>query len=283
MITILQTRLSILFLAACGDKETVSTISETVFSDISTRIHDDIKSLVYVSWTQSDDDDVLVEYSFDDGEWLSTPSQSVAADASAEVLLLGVPYGMTVTYRLVGDSLGVSTEHTVTIDDAPEALPEPSLALSDPLAYHAESGYLLGSINADDVGWSAGDYWKFIIDRQGRYVWAMETPDKHWSIYLRQSRDGTAILWDEATYWSDFSGEGEDGQVHRMKIDGTITSSLAFLRKYSGVPRVTSPDPHCHSLPPSTAPPTSHLLLQNDSRVVFFLRKCSWVVTHPLF
>ena len=61
----------------------------------------------------------------------------------------------------------------------------------------------------------------------GRYVWALETPDEHWSIFLRQSRDGTEILWDEATYWSSFSGDGEDGQVHRMKIDGTITASVA--------------------------------------------------------
>ncbi|MFT5680502.1 MAG: hypothetical protein ACI8RZ_001408 [Myxococcota bacterium] len=206
-------------LPACGN-------SRAGFSSFSSRIHEDIGSLVTVAWSQSDDDLVVVEYSFDEGEWLTTPAMSVGEDESAEALLLGVPYGMAVTWRLVGEVLGTSEEQLATTDALPDDLPEATLVLSDPLGYHTESGYLLGSINADDVGWSGGDYWKFILDRKGRYVWAMETPNEHWSIFLRQSRDGTAILWDEATYWSSFSGEGEDGQVHRMKIDGTIEDSI---------------------------------------------------------
>ncbi len=213
--------LLLLLLPACRDKD-----AQAGFSAFSSRIHDDIGSLVYVSWVQSDDDTVTVEYSFDEGEWLSTPPLSVAAEETAEALLLGVPYGMTVTWRLVGESLGVSEEQTATTDEQPGDLPPATLVLSDPLRYQPGADYLLGSINEDDVGWGGGTYWKFIIDRQGRYVWAMETPEKHWSIFLRQSRDGSAILWDEATYWSSFSGEGEDGQVHRMKIDGTIEESI---------------------------------------------------------
>lgn len=211
-----------ILLPACGDQDPVSAAG---FSDLSARLHDDIGSLVYVSWSQDTDDTVAVEYSFDDGEWLSAPSQSVAQGASSEALLLGIPYGMAVSWRLVGETLGTSAEQTITTDPVPGALPVITLSISDPLLTAGDANYLLGSINADDVGWSGGDYWKFIIDRQGRYVWAMETPDEHWSIFLRQSRDGTAILWDDATYWSSFSGDGEDGQVHRMKIDGTIVAS----------------------------------------------------------
>jgi len=209
-----------LMLPACGS-------TTAGFSAFSSRVHDDIGSLVTVSWTPSDSDVVVVEYSFDEGEWLSAPAQSVDGAVPAETLLLGIPYGVTVTWRAVGAELGESEAQSVTTAAVPKGLPEPTLVLSDPLQYHAASGYLLGSINADDVGWSGGDYWKFILDRKGRYVWAMETPDEHWSIFLRQSRDGTEILWDEATYWSSFSGDGEDGQVHRMKIDGTITASVA--------------------------------------------------------
>ena len=212
--------LPLFLMPACGDKDTAAG-----FSDLSARVHDDIGSLVLVSWTQSAADAVTVEYSFDEGEWLTTPAVSVEAGASGEALLLGVPYGMTVTWRLVGASGEESEALRITTDDVPSQLPPPTVVLSDPTLQHSD-GYLLGSINASGGGWAGGDFWKFILDREGRYVWAHLTPDEHWSIFLRQSHDGSEILWDEATYWSSFKGEGEDGQVHRMKIDGTITASI---------------------------------------------------------
>ena len=64
------------------------------------------------------------------------------------------------------------------------------------------------------------------MDRQARLVWALVTPENHWTIYMRQSYDGDDILWDQATYWADYDS-GTGSQVHRMKIDGTIVQSYA--------------------------------------------------------
>ncbi len=213
----------IVLLLACKDTPPAAPI----FADHAARVHADIGSLVYASWSQSVDlESGWVEYSVDEGEWLSTPAASWDA-GDHEALLLGVPFGATVTWRLAYDDGEVhyDTAQAAAADPLPAGLPELAVVIADPTAWEPTGNYLLGSIKEEGGGWSEGNFWKFIIDRQGRYVWAMLTPDKHWSISLRQSRSGADILWDEATYWSDWGSEGYDSKVHRMKIDGTIVKT----------------------------------------------------------
>jgi hypothetical protein len=66
----------------------------------------------------------------------------------------------------------------------------------------------------------AGDFWRFIIDREGRVVWAQKTPEHHWTTYQRISRSGTDLMWDEFTFWSNWD-QGAGSKVHRSKIDGS--------------------------------------------------------------
>ncbi len=188
-----------------------------------------IPTLVTVSWEQDVAGTAWVEYRFDDEDWMHTPYRAVEA-GPASALLLGIPYETTFEFRVASDdspdetpdeanTVRTGTGRAVT-GDWPESLPEPTLLVHEPDAEEPTGRYLLGSINAFTGGWTGGRYWKFILDRKGRVVWALETPDNHWSIYLRVARDGTEILYDEATWWSDMD-QGAGSKVHRIKIDGS--------------------------------------------------------------
>ena len=190
--------------------------------------HPEIGSLLVLTWQQSGSLDGHIEYSFDDA-WLQTPALTAEDGDSVEAIVLGVPFETSATWRFVGTLDGqavTSSEHAAQTAALPEGLPEASLLVADPAAWVDSDRYLLASINQDPGGWSGGTFWKFILDRQGRYVWAHQTPEDNWSIFLRISYDGDDILWDEATYWSQFDA-GEASQVHRMKLDGTIVESVS--------------------------------------------------------
>jgi hypothetical protein len=134
-----------------------------------------------------------------------------------------------VQYRVVVDFDREVVEtglHTITTGALPEGLPVPTLTQGDAEHWYAEGHYLFGSINQHPGGWVGGHYWSWIIDRQGRVVWARPTPNQNWTIFLRQSRDGSAFLIDEATYWSAWDG-GANSQVLRMRIDGTLVETVA--------------------------------------------------------
>jgi len=154
---------------------------------------------------------------------------SEAAVGAQEALLLGIPYDTVVLIKVVSE-LGAdpvsSPEMEATTGVQPTDLPPPALLQSDPTAWEPTGKYLLGSINQYDGGWTGGRYWKFILDRQGRVVWALETPDGNWTIYMRVALNGTDLLWDEFTYWVDWD-EGAGSKVHRMKIDGTVVQTYA--------------------------------------------------------
>ena len=188
-----------------------------------------IPSLIYVSWNQLEGSTVWVEFSFDADEWHSTPVEVVAA-GEQEHLLLGAPFAWTVNYRIANDLDGdgadilYSETYTTSTGALPIGLPEPNVLINDPTGQDPTDRYLYSSINEDDGGWTGGTYWQFIMDRKGRVVWALDTPDKHWTIYVRVAEDGEHLLFDEATYWVDYVGA--DSKVHKMKIDGTIVESF---------------------------------------------------------
>ena len=195
-------------------------------SAVSWRLHDELETLVYVSWEQGVDAEGYVEYRFEGDEWLRTPAASLTPGPH-EQLLLGIPYETDVFFRVVNDDGAVTSDDLVATTGAwPDGLPQPYLVTSAPGQYEPTGKYLLGSINQLDGGWVGGHYWKFILDRQGRVVWAHLTPDENWTIYLRVSYDGDDILWDEFTYWSAWD-DGEGSQVHRIKIDGSVVQTYA--------------------------------------------------------
>ena len=147
---------------------------------LSWRVHDTIGSLLYVSWEQADAGSGHVEYSFDQDVWLSTPERSFSP-GSQEELLLGIPYDTEVEIRLVNDA-ETSESIEAETEDHPGGLPLAEYVSGDPARWLPEGQYLYTSINGSTGGWTGGTYWQVILDRQARVVWAMETPNNHWTI-----------------------------------------------------------------------------------------------------
>lgn len=189
------------------------------------RLHDVIESMVYVSWEQSAAAPAWVEYTFEDDRWYATPRFD--ADAGAhEQILLGIPFGSEVRWRVVAEAGGeeVSAEGEMAVTGpVPPGLPVGVITASEPGAWDPSGNYFLSSICQATGSWNPGNYWTFIVDRRGRPVWANVAPDEHWTIFAQLSRDGTAILWDESTYWLNWgSNHGIGSKIHRQYLDEEI-------------------------------------------------------------
>jgi hypothetical protein len=217
-------------IAGCpaDDGSTPSTTAQV--ADETWELHGEIGSLVTVTWSQLADAQGWVEYSFDDGQWLQTPPQ-ILEQGSHDQLLLGIPYDTVITARVVNDFGGgplAGEPFEARTDPLPDGFPIPELLAADATRWEPSGRYLLGSVNQYDGGWSspASDFWKFILDREGRVVWAWLTPDRNWTLFMGVSYDGDDLLWDEFTYWSAWD-EGMGSQVHRVKIDGTPVQSYS--------------------------------------------------------
>ncbi len=179
---------------------------------VSARIHDTYGTLVVVSWTQEAAATTWVEYSFDDGVWLTTPS----ADASAglqEQLLLGIPYGTEVTYRVAyrceEEGPFTTADLTISTDPAPAGLPSISVLASDPSRWDSDMDYVFTSMDGS---------WSVIVDRSGRVVWSRRSSE--YTLYPRLSVDGRSLLIDEGTFWSRFD-DGAASQIIQTNIDGS--------------------------------------------------------------
>ncbi len=191
--------------------------------------HDEIESLVYVDFEQLQAATAWVEFlPAGDDDWMSTPTQELEA-GTASFLLLGLPYGLDFQFRVVnefGSGPRTSDAYTGAIPAAPASLPLVQLHTSDPSAWEPSGRFLLTSVDANTGGWVAGDFWKVIVDRKGRTVWALETRDHHWTTFTRVSLNGVDLLFDKFSYWANWD-TGAASTVHRIKIDGSEVASYA--------------------------------------------------------
>jgi len=183
-------------------------------------LHQRFESLVYVSWEQSEAAPVHVEYSFDEDIWESSPSFDAEVGAQQQVLV-GIPYDYEAEWRVVIDGGQTVEGQTITTGSTPLDLPLPSLEVSEPGSWYEKGNYLLTSINQNDGGWTGGKYWTFILDREGRPVWASRAPENHWTLFAQVALSGDHFLWDEASYWSDWD-DGAASSVHRTYLDEEI-------------------------------------------------------------
>ena len=182
-----------------------------------------IGAVITVSWTQSAAGTSWVEFQIDGEEWRSSP-QTAHGEGAAEALLLGIPYDTAFTFRVVtGDA--VSEEVSGQTAALPKGVPVPELKIADAAAWESTGTWLLAGVSTGSDGWDAEGFWKIILDRQGRPVWAHETPNDYRTFYMQPSYDGTEILWDENTFWTDFD-LGASSKVHRMKIDGSTVETI---------------------------------------------------------
>jgi hypothetical protein len=197
-------------------------------TDIQAEPHEADAALLVVIWQQGVAADTWLEYTFEDEEWFSSPPRETAAGAATE-LILGVPYDTAVTFRVVNDFGGgplATEDHDATTGPLPDGFPLSEVLASVPDQWEPTGRFLLGSVNADEGGWIPGDYWAFVMDRQGRPVWSRLTDDRNFTIYLSVSADGDDILLDESTFWSQFDG-GMASKVLRLKLDHTLVHEYA--------------------------------------------------------
>jgi hypothetical protein len=188
-------------------------------SKLDWRLDEAVESLVHVSWEQDGKGIVHVEYSFEADSWEQTPDRERGAGLQEQVLA-GIPFGTDASWRVV-PTLGKATDGaSIATGPIPAGLPVPTVTVSNPDAWLPEGRFLLLSVNAGG-GWEAGTFWTLLVDRQGRVVWAQAAPDEHWTLFPQVSADGTHILWDEATSWSDFD-DGAYSSIHATFLDGEI-------------------------------------------------------------
>lgn len=221
-----------LLLAAClaACTKTDDTAPELVaVSDVNAALHETIESIVVVDWTQDVPGETRIEFSADDETWLQSPTAHRVTGSHQE-LLLGIPYDGEALYRFVvepvdgfvdpDDSPVISETFTITTGPQPQGVPTLEVLAIDAAALDPDVRYVLGSIDElSDLGVEVGT-WSFIFDRNGRIVWAWETPAMRATIHARVARTGTEFLLDYASFYAIFDG-GEASQIARLKIDGT--------------------------------------------------------------
>jgi len=200
-----------------GDDDTGAP---AMISALDWRLHDEVESLVYVSWEQSAAAAVAVEYNFASGDWQSTPTREFEAGTN-EQLLVGIPFGMDASWRVAPEGGEAVDGETISTGPVPSGLPLATVEIAYEDAWLPSGNYLLTSINEDNGGWNGGTYWTFIIDRLARPVWASEAPSHHWTLFAQVAVSRDHILWDEATYWSSWDN-GAGSTVHRTYLDAEI-------------------------------------------------------------
>ena len=202
--------------------DTGTLITGVQISNLSWELHAEYGSLAVVTWDQSAVEDVHIEYSFDKGIWHSSPTVEGQVGLN-EQLIVGIPYDSLADWRVVAETATVDAKLPIETDPVPNGLLANQVLVSDPAAWLPEGNYLLSSVNQNAGGWTGGTYWTFIMDRDGRYVWARKAPMSHWTLYASVAKSGDHILWDEATAWVGFpSDNGAASRVHRTYLDEEI-------------------------------------------------------------
>ena len=207
-------------LVACTPKDdSADSTSGLVIRDVEAALHDTIRSIVVVSWTQDTPGETWFEFSADGETWLASPREQRDTGAHDE-LLLGIPYDCEARIRMVVDDTVVGETTTITTGPQPAGVPTLEVLAVDPDALDPDVNYVLGSIDeVGDLGVEVAT-WSFIFDRDGRVVWAWETPAMQATIHARVARTGTELLLDYSSFYAVFDG-GETSQIARLKIDGT--------------------------------------------------------------
>ncbi|MEL6347690.1 MAG: aryl-sulfate sulfotransferase [Myxococcota bacterium] len=197
-----------------------------------------VGAVITVEWDQAFEDpdqqaEAFIEYTLDGVEWLQTPSQTISAGPQ-EIFVVGLPFDSSIDYRPIleyNDQQRIPTEtYRVATGTYPTNLPSPTLHTRfDDTKFAAGDDYLLGSISEEANGWSTdGNFWTFIVDRQGQVVWAQKTPNSHRTMQPQRTVDGEGILIDENSFWmpnTDDNRQGLEGQIHRVTLDGNIAET----------------------------------------------------------
>lgn len=179
-------------------------------------------SIVRVRWDQSVAAIVHVEYRVDADRWLQSPARELGAGAQQE-LLLGVPYDMPVTWRVVAEVAGgttVTPDVTTWSGRLPTDLPMPEVVVADPTAWDPDVSYWLVAVSNDAS--FQGEYTTTLIDREGRVLWSHASPRRRATLQPRVSRTGRSFLIDHSSHWGGPIDEGARSEVLELGIDGEV-------------------------------------------------------------
>ncbi len=179
--------------------------------------HEQVGSILVVAWEQDAAGSAWLEFRVEGEQgWVASPATERPAGA-AEELVLGMPYDAVVQVRVAWDG-GHSPVATVQTGPLPHGAPVPAEVHGDPERWDASSPYVLGCIAGEDPAGVDGR-WSFIVDRQGRTVWARPLDPSRVSLQTQLSADGTRILVDQNSFWAIFDG-GAAGAIDRVDIEG---------------------------------------------------------------
>ena len=203
-----------------GAADDTADDTAVAISDLSAIPHDTIGSILSVTWTQSESETTWLEFSVDEGTWLTSPPAARAA-GSAEELALGIPFAAAVQLRVAWEG-GSSETIEATTGPLPDGAPVASMVEGDPSGWDASSPYVLLCIYGD--GGSIDGGWSFIIDRQGRTVWAKEVNTARVSLQTQLGASGESILIDQSSFWAIFDS-GNASTIERVNIEGEVTQT----------------------------------------------------------
>ncbi len=196
-----------------GDTDALAFISS-----LDARLHDEIESLLWLSWEQAEAGTVHAEHSLDGETWVAGPTTSRDA-GSQQQLVTGIPYGMQAQLRVVLDGVP-SDAIEVQTGPLPDGLPTAEVLASDASAWSPALRYALTS----SVGMDRAQGWTFILDREGRVVWALPSPVGRVTMQPRLARSGDALLIDHNSFYGAYDG-GEDSQVVRVGLEGEVQAT----------------------------------------------------------
>jgi hypothetical protein len=109
----------------------------------------------------------------------------------------------------------------------PDDLPPIDLEVADAAGWDPDGRFLLTSVSMEDAqDTTTPEFWVVLLDRAGRYVWAVPADPGSWTLFPKPSRDGRRLLYDDSLFWTEFDG-GQDGRVHQLTIEGVETRSWA--------------------------------------------------------
>ena len=218
----------LLALCACSPgAETGGPDGAPSISDTRWALDEQIGAVVRVAWWQARDGVGRVEYRFEGEDWLVSPARERGAGEQTQALV-GIPYDTDVELRVVLETDGEQVEGDVLVART-GPLPDPTLAprllAADSTRWEPGGRWLITSLNATQMGWRSGQFYAFILDRQGRVIWARPTEGQHFTLAAQVARDGASLWVDDNTFWSNLAEE-PPCQLHRLTLAGGVSESV---------------------------------------------------------
>ncbi|MBX2800778.1 MAG: hypothetical protein KTR31_24060 [Myxococcales bacterium] len=189
------------------------------------RLNPDYPTVVTVTWVQSWNATVWVEYAIDGGDWQSTPQRQLSY-GEHEQLVLGAPFESEVAWR-VRSSNEFGDEQTddalIETGELPSIMPIADVRVHTPASVDAQMAYVLVLVSEGRGASSRG--WTMVMDRLGQVVWAHRSPANTNTMHPRLNLAEDSFLIDHSTYFAQFDC-GAGSEVVELKIDGSVVRTV---------------------------------------------------------